>query len=61
MIKISERDNSDALHMAYTDGKKAIQNRKKQPHISNPYQEGTGVYESFEKGVKEQKEVEGLK
>jgi len=58
MIKISERDMDDALHMIQEDGKRAIKNKKKQPHVANPYQSGTDAYEAFEKGKKEQLEAE---
>lgn len=54
MIRISERDDSDALHMAYTDGKKAIREKKKKPFISNPYTKDSEPYKQFEKGMKDQ-------
>lgn len=54
MIRISERDDSDALYMAYTDGKKAILEKKKRPHISNPYTKDSEPYNQFEKGMRDQ-------
>jgi hypothetical protein len=60
MIKISIRDESDSLYSVYVDGKNSVKNRKKNPYLSNPYLDGSKHYVAFEKGVKEQKDLEKL-
>lgn len=62
MIKISIRDiDGDVLYTIYMDGKTAVRLRNKKPIGSNPYIQGTNSHAAWEKGVKEQKELEGIK
>lgn len=53
--------DGDILYTIYMDGKNAVKYRKKKPIGSNPYIQGTPSYLAWEKGVKEQKELEGVK
>jgi hypothetical protein len=53
--------DSDILYTIYIDGKNAVRLRNKKPMGSNPYLEGTASHAAWAKGVKEQKESEGIK
>lgn len=53
-IIISKIDKQETMDMIYNDGRKAIKNKKRMPHIQNPYLEGTDYYLAFDKGMKDQ-------